>query len=142
MQSFPEAQLKKLLLLVAAAVLLAGAPITATASDAPASRIEQLTGDVWMASSADVKAATLYGIELAIELECAISEQSSQGTLAGSAKAGALSPFARGWIAAFPNVSTADIVARVDAWYKANPDKMGRMVLDVIWFELVAPAAK
>ena len=33
------------------------------------------------------------------------------------------------------------IVETVDAYYKANPDKQQQPIIEVIWFQMVAPKA-
>lgn len=128
--------MKKCLLLVAALLLVAGMSGQAMAATAkapnPASRIEQMTGEVWMQSSADVKLATIFGVETAIEIELGVSDE-----IPGAAKA---SPFAAGWVRAFRDVPTSEIVTRVDAWYAANPRKTDRSVLEMIWSEFIKGA--
>ncbi len=36
-------------------------------------------------------------------------------------------------------VTLDEAVARIDAWYKANPDKMDTTVVEVIWLDMVRP---
>lgn len=36
-------------------------------------------------------------------------------------------------------MSRAEVAAEVDKWYAANPQHLDRPVMDVIWYELIAP---
>lgn len=106
---------------------------------APAGPIEQFTGQYWINSTDANKEAYLFGIESAVEVEKAISERKAQGKLKKKREGFTLSPFERGWMAAFKDTPRKEIVEQVDAWYKANPDGLNRPVMDVIWYEVVVP---
>ena len=129
------------------------APAPQTDNGIPANRIEQLTGKVWLDSSKDNKLSVLFGIELALNMEKAMAErireeiEASKTTKANKDKKPGpppyrISPLARAWANNFGKTSLTDISARIDAWYKANPDKSDRLVMDVIWNELMEHPAK
>lgn len=143
---------KGLVLLLCIAVLSLGAVNALAAESAKAPTkvatatdpIEQLTGEIWTKSTADVKKALLFGVECAISIEHALANR-LQDMEKGSKKKAAsstLSPFEKGWSKAFANVPREEIVANVDTWYANNPDQKQRPVFDVIWYELIAPKTK
>lgn len=123
----------------------------ATAPSVRPNRIEQLTGKTWMASSQDAKLGVLFGLELAMNVDKAIADffarEAAAKSVQGSSKKAArgqheelrfkLSPFALAWYEAFKDVTLKDIAARIDAWYAANPDQSDRLVLNVVWVELM-----
>ena len=43
---------------------------------------------------------------------------------------------------ALDGMAVPQIVEKVDAYYQANPDQQQRPILEVIWFEMVAPGTK
>jgi len=109
----------------------------------PNSRIEQLTGEAWLNSEEDAKIAVLFGVELAIDVERAISAQMQADAKKARKKAKVqatnLSPFETGWHKAFSGVALSDIAKQIDGWYAEHPDQKKRLVMDVIWFEIVQP---
>ena len=109
----------------------------------PNSRIEQLTGEAWLNSEEDAKIAVLFGVELAIDVERAIDARMQASAKKAGKKAKAartnLSPFETGWHKAFSGVALSDIAKQIDGWYAEHPDQKQRLVMDVIWFELVQP---
>ena len=50
-----------------------------------------------------------------------------------------LSPFEKGWMKAFKGVSRTEVIKMVDAWYAANPQRLDRPVMNVIWREIIEP---
>ena len=102
--------------------------------------VEQLTGSVWQKTSDTEKAAFLLGVESAITVEYFVNtKQAEKAAKSGKKPAYTLSPFEKGWMKAFKDVSRQDIVKMIDKWYAANPDKLDRPVMSVIWYELIAP---
>jgi hypothetical protein len=97
---------------------------------AGAQEIPIVTGEHWTKSTDDVKKAYLVGIANMVQIEMA-------------------------YYAATPPTDAQTFVPRIsrglkgetldsvrtglDGWYARNPDKLGRPVLDVIWFEMVVP---
>ena len=45
-------------------------------------------------------------------------------------------------VKALDGMAVPQIVETVDAYYKANPDKQQQPIIEVIWFQMVAPKAK
>lgn len=106
----------------------------------PRNRIEQLTGKVWLESSSDSKKAVIFGIETAIDIERMINDRMTTNAVrAGKRPSTNLSPFEIGWTKAFKDVLIADIVKAVDDWYAAHPGNENRLVMEVIWDEIVTP---
>lgn len=143
--------MKKMLLGLAVAMLLA-APV-AQADDLPTDNkanhttatnpADQFTGKYWVNSKPENQEAYLYGIESAIEVEKVVnSKQVALAAKEGKKRAYALSPFVKGWMTAFKDVPRKDIRESVDRWYAEHPDELARPVLNVIWFELIAPKLK
>ena len=99
----------------------------------PRNRIEQLTGKVWLESSSDSKKAVIFGIETAND------RMTTNAVRAGKRPSTNLSPFEIGWTKAFKDVLIADIVKAVDDWYAAHPGNENRLVMEVIWDEIVPP---
>lgn len=128
-------------LMLAAAISM---PLCVIAADAAKERaanpVEQLTGTVWQNSKQENKLAVLFGIDTAIAVENAIQERLAQDATKAHKKAPhTLSTFEKNWMEAFKNMTREEIVAQVDQWYTANPDKLDRPVLEVIWYELIVP---
>ena len=142
--------MKKLLcvcVLAAAMFLTAGTPspqaAVNTQPNAPGNPLGQLTGKLWMESHALEKQAFLFGIESAIAVEYYVNDELAKRAQKNGKKkqpACTLSPFEKGWMKAFgDNVENNDIIAEIDQWYAAHPDKMDRPVMAVIWYELIEP---
>ena len=126
------------------AALLQGAQASSAAQgefqNTPRNRIEQLTGKVWLESSSDSKKAVIFGIETAIDIERMINDRMTTNAVrAGKRPSTNLSPFEIGWTKAFKDVLIADIVKAVDDWYAAHPGNENRLVMEVIWDEIVTP---
>lgn len=138
-----------LALACATPALAADTGSTAQAKPLPQNRIEQLTGTVWMASSQEAKVALLFGIELALNVD-KVGTDMANAELAKNSKAKKkhyrkMSPFTEAWYKTFANVRLPDIAGQIDAWYKAHPDQMDRLVLGVIWKDIMkmpVPAQK
>ena len=126
---------------------LDAAPAQKADDGVPDNRIEQLTGKVWIESSQDNKLSVLFGIELALNVEKAMAERIRKDIEADKGKKSGrppyrISPLARAWANNFGTTPLSDIVARIDTWYQANPDKTDRLVMDVIWNELMTHPQK
>ena len=148
--------MKKLLSLLVVLVLAFATPAMAADASAgaqakplPQNRIEQLTGSVWMASSQEAKVALLFGIELALNVD-KIGTDMANAKIAKNPKAKKsdyrkMSYFTESWYKAFANVPLNEIAGKIDAWYAANPDQKDRLVLGVIWKDIMkmpVPAQK
>lgn len=115
-------------LLVAACMVLA-----AGVSGVQAQGITIVNGDHWTSSSSDLKKAYLLGIKnlLQVELEYFGNNQPTDAQSFVPRMARGL----RG--------ETLDSVrTKVDAWYAANPSRLSRPVLEIIWAEIVVPKTK
>ena len=148
--------MKKLLSLLVVLVLVLATPaMAANAGNAvqdkplPQNRIEQLTGSVWMASSQEAKLALLFGIELALNVD-KIGTDMANAKIAKNPKAKKsdyrkMSYFTESWYKAFANVPLPEIASQIDAWYAAHLDQKDRLVLGVLWKDIMkmpAPAQK
>lgn len=106
----------------------------------PANPVDQFTGKYWVNTIEGNKKAYLFGIESAIAVEYFISKQSASKTGRGAKKqAYTLSPFEKGWMAAFKDTTRDQIMQEIDKWYAEHPDQLDRPVLSVIWNDLIEP---
>lgn len=127
------------------ALVLACAPVRAAESTAISNEtqnnpVEQITGTVWQKTDDTNKASFLLGVESAITVEYFVNAKiTEKAAKNGKKPTCTLSPFEKGWMKAFKDVSRQDIVKMIDKWYAANPDKLDRPVMSVIWYELIAP---
>lgn len=123
--------------LLLAAGLLAATPAMADDADAgkaPAPhRILQLTGKLWQESGTDAKLAVLFGIEVGMQTDIASKSPATGKVLDPKS----LSPFQKAWLDSFRDRNLIDIAAAIDAWYRANPDRLDRPVMTVLWTEIM-----
>lgn len=97
---------------------------------ARAADIAVVNGELWTTSSEAVKKAYLVGIANTVQVESAY-----HGANPPSDAQSFLPRMAKGM-----QGQTLDGVRQgIDRWYAANPTKLKRPVLDIIWFEMVAP---
>lgn len=105
--------------------------------------VDQFTGKYWLDSTVDNQKAYLFGIDSAIAVEAFIHNlQVANKAKAGKRPVYTLSPFEKGWMEAFKDVSRDHIVEEVTKWYKDHPQDLDKPVLRVIWYELVVPRLK
>ena len=134
-----------LCLALSLALVLAFAPVRAAentpeAENSKANPVDQFTGAAWQKTPEAEKLAFLFGVETAITVEYFVNGKiAEKATKEGKRPVYTLSPFEKGWMKAFDNVNRADIIKLVDSWYAANPDKLDRPVMGVIWYELITP---
>lgn len=138
--------MKKFLSSLALLTLLA-CPFQAGAADTgrnPAGNpVDQFTGKYWLESTPENQRAYLFGIESAIAVEKFIQDLQAEKKLKSAQKQFyTLSPFEKGWMRAFKDVSRERIAEEVTKWYKENPDQADRPVLSVIWHQLISPRLK
>jgi hypothetical protein len=114
--------------LLAACMMLAVASGSASAQEVPV-----VTGELWTQSTDQVKKAYLVGIANAIQVEAAYEApnppsdaQSLVPRLAKGMKGQTLDGVREG----------------LDKWYAANPGKLQRPVIEIIWFEFVVPGLR
>lgn len=130
--------MKKAILALAMALVLA-LPLGAQAADTQnQSADEVLTGTHWVKASNNEKLAFLYGVTAAFEVEEHFATKSKKGKVAQS-------QFAKDWLKVSRQIKESDmdtILKEIGDWYKANGDKMDTPVLVVIWKECVQPRLK
>lgn len=107
-------------------VLVASGGLWASQPDVP-----EVTGTVWMKSTQQEKLAFLVGAGSAVAIENHVDS-----------KNGAPSKFVKGWIDAFGDETWSEVATRVDKYYSAHPDMNERLVMDVLWKELIMPDLK
>lgn len=129
--------MKKSLLTLALACAFIFAACATNAQENGGNPVDQFTGEYWVKTSNTEKEAYLFGIESAVAVEKYISDIPAKGKRGKMVTT--LSPFEKGWMEAFRDTPRSQIVKEVDAWYEAHPDKLARPVLNVIWYELIAP---
>ncbi len=127
----------RLITLLLTVSLLVAAPAMAAdaASDTTRAphRIMQLTGTLWMESGVDAKLAVLFGIELGMQSDIASKRPAPGKTLDPAV----LSPFQKAWLDSFRDRDLTKIAAAIDAWYAANPDRLERPVMAVLWTDIM-----
>ena len=138
-----EIHVRKLIALAALVLSLAlGAPLCAEEvhTNPAGNNVDQFTGKYWLQSSPENLEAYLYGLESAISVELFINNKMIENAKKrGRKPVSTLSPFEKGWVEAFTDVSRKQIVEQVTAWYKEHPDQENVPVLDVIWNQLIMP---
>jgi hypothetical protein len=113
-------------------VLAACAAIALTWGSARADEIPIVTGEHWTKSSEQVKKAYLVGIANVLQVETAYA-----GATPPADSQSIVPRFAKGLKG---GGYTLDSVREgLDKWYAANPDKIQRPVIEIIWFEMVVP---
>jgi hypothetical protein len=92
-----------------------------------------LTGDVWVTMNQDQKVAYIWGASDVVDAEQELWEmypelkvENLSGKAVEASKAGG-------------NDTINDGIAKIDAWYDANPDKLDTAVLQVIWDVMLKP---
>jgi hypothetical protein len=112
---------------VAVAVSLASGSLWAVQEDIP-----EITGEVWMKSSQQEKLAFLVGAGSVVAIEHNIDLREADDP----------SRFTQGWVEAFKEKKWSEIAKQIDDYYAANPGQTNRLVIEVMWRELIAPNMK
>jgi hypothetical protein len=124
------------LALLSALALLAVAPFAGYAQTptpaAPTQATQQkfADGNDWTKASVDEKRAFLFGIANAISVALGWDERhvpASQVTFSRRARDG------------LAGTSLGEAVNRIDAWYAANPGRLGTPVVAVMWLDIAKP---
>lgn len=102
----------------------------AGASGAFAYKLPIVTGKDWTASKQDQKLAFLLGAATIIKIEHEV-----QGAAPPNEKT-----LVDTWIKGLSPFTLTTLVQKLDAYYKANPDKLDRPVIAVMWTEIALPA--
>lgn len=92
-----------------------------------------ITGDIWVTMSQDQKVAYIWGagdvVDIEQELVARYPELKQED-------------FSAKVVEGMADISKNDIIAKVDAWYRANPDSIKHSVLRVIWDLMIKPNIK
>lgn len=129
-------------ILALALMLVVG--LGASLAQAQSNPVDQLTGKVWMESSPEIKKAVLFGVDCAVTIEHFVDlkmQEAQKAARKGVKKATVttLSPFEKAWSTAFKDMTRDQIVAEVDAWYRAHPNQLQRPVFSVLWDDVIIP---
>ena len=89
-----------------------------------------VTGENWTQSTPRERKAFLIGAATIIELE-----QEVQGATPPPKTTIGV------WCKGLSAFNFEEMAAAIDAWYAANPDKLARPVVEVMWYELAKPKA-
>ncbi len=115
-------------LLLAACMALAALSGVARADPVPL-----VNGEVWSKSSEDMKKADLVGMANLV-----LVETTYEGSAAPTDSQSILPRLAKG----LKNHTLDTVREGLNKYYAANPDKLQRPVIEVIWFEMVVPGLK
>ena len=125
--------------------LLILAVLLLSASFAQAKEKEYLIdGHAWKASSQAEKISFITGMDGAIAIDFAIDKRREEQAIAeGISKKKRLpsvvSPYDAAWMEVFADKKNSDVVMLIDEYYSAHPESLNRNVMEVIWYELLAP---
>ena len=89
----------------------------------------EITGAVWRKTTQQEKLAFLVGACSVVAIEHHIDLKEADDP----------SKFTEGWVMAFKDKKWAEIVDKIDAYFAANPDKADKLVMEVVWNELILP---
>ena len=92
-----------------------------------------ITGEQWTQSSEAVKKAYLVGLANIIQVQTAY-----QGANPPTDAQSFIPRLAKG----MQGQTLDGVRENLDRWYAANPTKLKRPVLDIIWFEMAVPGLK
>lgn len=90
-----------------------------------------LTGKQWMQSTENEKLAFLYGASSVIVIEHQLAQK----------KGSTPSVFVNTWMKSLKDTSWRDLQKKLDAWYAAHPQNLDRPLFDVLWSDVMLPAA-
>jgi len=108
------------------ALAMAAAPVRAA-------EVQMITGEQWTQSSEAVKKAYLVGLANMIQVQTAY-----QGANPPTDAQSFIPRLAKG----MQGQTLDGVRENLDRWYAANPTKLKRPVLDIIWFEMAVPGLK
>jgi hypothetical protein len=107
--------------------------LMALAGSARAQEIPLITGEHWTKSPEEEKKAYLVGIANIVQIERAYG-----GTSPASDAQSILPRMVKG----LRGHSLDSVREGLNKWYAANPDKLQRPVIEIVWFEMVVPGLK
>ena len=102
-------------------------------SGARAQEVLIVTGEHWTKSGNDLKKAYLLGIANLMQVEVAYL---------GSNQVPDQQNFVPRMARGLRGETVDSVRDKIDAWYAANPTRLSRPVIDVLWGEIVVPGAK
>jgi len=108
------------------ALAMAAAPVRAA-------EVQMITGEQWTQSSEAVKKAYLVGLANMIQVQTAY-----QGANPPTDAQSFIPRLAKG----MQGQTLDGVRENLDRWYAANPTRLKRPVLDIIWFEMAVPGLK
>ncbi|KHK03362.1 hypothetical protein [Desulfovibrio sp. TomC] len=118
---------KSLWLLLGGLVLALFMAMPALATDY---EIPVVTGEHWVKSSPQERKSFLLGAATIIELEQEVQGQTPPPKTTITV-----------WCKGLSAYNFDEMAAAIDKWYAANPDKLARPVVEVMWYELAKPKA-
>jgi len=89
-----------------------------------------VTGEQWTTSAPAVKKAYLVGLANIVQVDAAYSSRNPPSDAQSF-----IPRLAKG----MQGQTLDSVSSSIDKWYAANPDKLKRPVLDIIWFEMAVP---
>jgi hypothetical protein len=116
-----------------ALVALAFLALSLASLSARAQETVIVTGEHWTKSSADLKKAYLLGIANVLQVEIAYL---------GSTQVPDQQNFAPRMARGLKGETVDSVRNKLDAYYAANPSRLSRPVIDVVWGEIVVPGLK
>lgn len=116
-----------------ALIALAFLSLALLSSGARAQEVVIVTGVHWTTSGNDVKKAYLLGIANLMQVELAYL---------GNNQVPDQQNFAPRMARGLRGETVDSVRNKIDAWYAANPSRLSRPVLDVVWGEIVVPGLK
>lgn len=119
-------QLRTAVAVTCMALAMAAAPVRAA-------EVQMITGEQWTQSSEAVKKAYLIGLANMIQVQTAY-----QGANPPTDAQSFIPRLAKG----MQGQTLDGVRENLDRWYAANPTKLKRPVLDIIWFEMAVPGLK
>lgn len=116
-----------------ALIALAFLALSLASFGARAQEVVIVTGEHWTKSGADVKKAYLLGIANLMQVELAY---------VGNNQVPDQQNFSPRMARGLKGETVDSVSAKIDAYYAANPSRLSRPVLDVVWGEIVVPGLK
>ncbi|MDM0072953.1 hypothetical protein QTH90_01070 [Variovorax sp. J2P1-59] len=119
-------QLRTAVAVTCMALAMAAAPVRAA-------DVQMVTGEQWTQSSDAVKKAYLVGLANMVQVQTAY-----HGANPPTDAQSFIPRLAKG----MQGQTLDGVRENLDRWYAANPTKLKRPVLDIIWFEMAVPGLK
>jgi hypothetical protein len=116
-----------------ALVALAFLALSVASFGARAQEVAIVTGEHWTKSGNDLKKAYLLGIANLVQVELAY---------VGNTQVPDAQSFTPRLARGLRGETIDSVRDKIDAWYAANPTRMSRPVIDVVWGEIVVPGLK